>query len=339
MNEVQIRPRTLARATPGPLRALLAGLRICTALALAVLALQAAAGTVVFPAYGQPVLNVPANISIGRDTAVATNLWNQMKNAGLAISDVACTIQKDVTVNGALVPGYSNVYQTGVQGIGVRFYITSGYNGQLVAVPVSQTFSRQNGTVEHDVRADFVVTGPVSSGVTQDLPTMQVRFSGTCFTTVDATQQLTGSTSVTSNTCSVTTPALDFQLPRAYARNLANLGDTTGDTVLQLGLNCPAGIKVGITITDAVIPANRSTALSLSSNSSASGVGMQILRGGTPIAFGPDSAAANTVNQWSAGISAGGALQVPLTARYVRTSGALMPGSVNGKATFTMSYQ
>ncbi|HWT37156.1 MAG TPA: fimbrial protein [Paraburkholderia sp.] len=36
--------------------------------------------------------------------------------------------------------------------------------------------------------------------------------------------------------------------------------------------------------------------------------------------------------------SPNGSLQIPLTARYVRT-GAVSAGSVNALATFTMSYQ
>ncbi|MDR5838929.1 fimbrial protein [Caballeronia sp. LZ034LL] len=242
-------------------------------------------------------------------------------------------------MNGTLVSGYSNVYQTGVPGIGVHFYITFGFNGGWSDVPTTQTFNVPNSSTTHYTRADLVVTGPVGSGTTSNLPSMLIKFSGSCITTVTATQTLTGSTSVTGNSCSVTTPTLAFTLPRAFSKNLPSAGATTGDTTLPLGLNCPAGVKVGITVTDAVNPANRSSTLSLAANSSAAGVGVQIVNGTTPLSFGPDSAVAGTVNQWIAGTSTGGAMQIPLTARYVRTSGTLVPGSVNGKATFTMSYQ
>lgn len=302
--------------------------------------LHAEAGTLTYPAYGAQVMTVPASLSVGRDTPVGTTLWQQMKNAGISVSNVTCQVQKDVTVTGTLVPGYTNMYQSGVEGIGVRFSVTTNYSGQLVTVPVTQTYSVPvNGTMENDIRADFIVTGPVKSGSSLNLPSMQIAFSGSCFNSVNYTQTLTGNTAVTSNTCSVTTPTLTFQLPRAYSKDLASVGSTTGDTVVPLDLNCPAGVKVGVTITDAVNPANRSSTLSLAPGSSAAGVGMQILNGTTAVSFGPDSAAGGTVNQWIAGTSAGGAMRVPLTARYVRSSGTLVPGSVNGKATFTMSYQ
>lgn len=303
-------------------------------------ACQAVAGTLTFPNAGSmPVLSFPASVSIGRDTAIGTNLASVSGNAGIATSGVDCTIQKDVTVYGTLVPGYTNVYESGVPGLGVRFYITSNFSGGLAEAPLSQSFSRPDGRAVHYTKAELVVTGPVTSGVTSNLPSMKVNFSGSCFPTVTATQTLTGSTTVSGNTCRLLTPALYFPLPNALTTDLSNEGDSTGDTLVPMGLDCQPGIKVYITMTDAIDPGNRSTDLALAPASTAAGVGIQILNGADPIAFGPDSQAAGTLNQWSAGTSAGGLMQIPLSARYVRTAGALVPGSVHAKATFTMSYQ
>ncbi|MDR5838928.1 fimbrial protein [Caballeronia sp. LZ034LL] len=318
---------------------MLAGLHALPCIVMILAARPAHAGTLTFPTEGMPVLSFPARVSAGRDMAPGSVLSEASGDAGIATRGANCTITKDVTVKGTLVPGYNNVYQTGVPGIGVRFYITANYNGNWSDVPTSQTFYVPDDAALHYTRADLVVTGPVSSGTTSNLPSMFIKFSGSCITTVTATQTLTGNTSVTGNSCSVTTPTLAFTLPRAFFKDLSSIGATTGDTTLPLGLNCPAGVKVGITVTDAVNPANRSSTLSLAANSSAAGVGVQIVNGTTPVSFGPDSAVAGTVNQWIAGTSTGGAAQIPLTARYVRTSGTLVPGSVNGKATFTMSYQ
>ncbi|KAK44798.1 adhesin 20K [Caballeronia jiangsuensis] len=299
-----------------------------------------AAGTITFPSYGaMPVLSFPATLSASRDAPVGTVLNSKAGNAGLAASGLTCDVQKDATVSGILVPGSTNVYQTGVPGIGVRFYMTSGWKGSWVSVPVSQTLTQPNGTTAHYTRADLVVTGPVGSGAIATWPSMTVRFTGSCIATVTATQYLTGSVAMTSNTCSVTTPSLDFALPKALTKDLVAPGATTGDTTESLGLNCAAGVKVAVTLSDAVSPQNRSTTLSLAPESSASGIGLQILHGTTQVAFGPDSAVANNTNQWTAGTASGGAMQVPLTARYVRTTDTLTPGSVKGKATFTMSYQ
>ncbi|MEM5384321.1 fimbrial protein [Paraburkholderia phymatum] len=300
---------------------------------------RAVAGTITFPTNGMPNLVFPASTAVSRDVPVGTVLSSQANNAGISASSVTCNVQKDVTVNGTPLPGDPLTFQTNVPGIGVRFYITNGWNGSWIQVPVSQTLSSPSGASAHYTRADLVVTGPVSTGSITTLPSMMVKFSGSCITTVTATQSLTPGTAITSNTCSVTTPALAFNLPKGLSNKLVTTGSTTGDTTVPLGLNCAAGVKVAVTITDATNPQNLTTTLSLAPGSSASGVGLQILNGSTPVAFGPDSAVAGNTNQWSAGTAAGGTMQIPLTARYVRTSGTLVPGSVAGRATFTMSYQ
>jgi len=77
----------------------------------------------------------------------------------------------------------------------------------------------------------------------------------------------------------------------------------------------------------------------LTTNSSAQGVAYQILYGSTVINYGADSSAVGNKNQVKLGsVSAAGSFPVSLSARYVRT-GAIVPGSANALATFTMSYQ
>jgi hypothetical protein len=314
--------------------------KTCAMLALAASCLQAAAGTLTFPTAGSmPVLSFPATLSASRDAPVGSILNTAAGNGGLAATGFTCDVQKSVTVSGTLVPGSTNVYQTSVPGIGVHFYITSGWGGSWVSVPVSQTLTQPNGSTAHYMRADLVVTGPVGSGAVATWPSATVTFTGSCMTTVTATQYLTGSVAMTSNTCSVTTPSLDFALPKGLSKDLVAPGATSGDTTVSLGLNCAAGVKVAVTLSDVVSPQNRSTTLSLAPESSAAGIGLQILHGTTPVAFGADSAVAGNTNQWTAGTASGGVMQIPLTARYVRTTGTLIPGSVHGKATFTMSYQ
>lgn len=314
--------------------------RSVMALGLIVGSMQAMAGTITFPTRApMSVLTFPATVSPSRDVAVGTVLSSQTANPGLAAGGVTCNVQKSVTVDGTLVPGSTNVYQTGIPGIGVRFYITDSWNGGWDAVPDSQTIASPSGSTAHYTRADLVVTGQVGNGAIAAWPSMTVTFSGGCITTVTQTQSIGGTTAITGTTCSVMTPALNFVLPKAFSKNLATAGSTTGDTVVPLSLNCPAGVNVAMTITDAVTPANRSTSLSLTADSSASGVGVQILNGSTPVAFGPDSAVAGNANQFSLGTSTAGVMQVPLTARYVRTAGTLVPGSIKANATFTMSYQ
>ncbi|MFM0044572.1 fimbrial protein [Paraburkholderia sediminicola] len=144
---------------------------------------------------------------------------------------------------------------------------------------------------------------------------------------------------VAASTCSVTSTSVAVTLPQAYTGRLPTAGATTGATPFNLALDCSPGTRVNVTLTDASNASNTSTTLSLAPGSTATGIGLQVLNGSTPIAYGPDSAAAGNQNQWLAGTAAGGSMTIPLTAQYVRTPGTVAPGTVKGLATFTMSYQ
>ena len=119
----------------------------------------------------------------------------------------------------------------------------------------------------------------------------------------------------------------------------SGVGAVAGSVPFALSLNCTAGATVAITLSDNVDTSNQSDTLKLAAESTATGVGVQILNGSTPVLFGPDSAVAGNVHQWVVGASPSGPLQIPLSARYIRTAGAFNPGTVIAKATFTMSYQ
>lgn len=140
--------------------------------------------------------------------------------------------------------------------------------------------------------------------------------------------------------CTVTTPSIAVTMPKTYTSRLPNVGSTDGETSLNIGLNCDAGVKVYTTLTDVSTPLNNTTTLSLSSDSTAQGLGYQILYNATPVKFGVDSSVPGNAGQFvlTPAQTTGGTVTVPLTARYIRT-GKIGSGSVNAKATFTMSYQ
>ena len=148
-------------------------------------------------------------------------------------------------------------------------------------------------------------------------------------------------------TCSVSTPSITVPLTNPPYFSFKGIGTTTGDQTFQIGLTCSGGslntsTNTYITFTDANQPGNTSTTLSLpSSTGNASGLGLQILNGGTPIGYGPDSSAPGNTNQWKVGNIAQGvsAYNIPLTVRYIQTGATVTAGKVTGRATFTLSYQ
>ncbi|KVF19287.1 adhesin [Burkholderia cepacia] len=129
------------------------------------------------------------------------------------------------------------------------------------------------------------------------------------------------------------------------SKDFSGVGSTTPERDFSIQLNCTGGdlgtsTNAYVTLTDNSNSGNRSNRLSLTPNSEASGVAVQILRNGSPLNFGPDSSAPSNPNQWKAGnIPQGqGVFTIPLTARYIQT-GTLKGGTANAVATFTMSYQ
>ncbi len=130
-------------------------------------------------------------------------------------------------------------------------------------------------------------------------------------------------------TCSTQNVSVDLKPISPSA--LPAVGSVAGSTPFNIVLQCPAGppVNVGTTLTDATTPGNRTSTLSLAKSSSATGVAVQISNTKGLVLYGPDSPVARNPNQFKVGtLSAqGGAINIPLTAEYVRT-GAVTPGTV-----------
>ncbi|MEB2638551.1 fimbrial protein [Burkholderia sp. BCCIQ04A] len=149
-------------------------------------------------------------------------------------------------------------------------------------------------------------------------------------------------------TCKVETPVIQASLGTVFGRSLEG-GATSSAVPFNIRLMCsgaghingmPGKALTYITLTDATNPGNRSDMLSLSSDSTATGVGIQILRSdGSVVRYGADSSAEGNPNQWYVGEYGNGTVNIPLKARYAGEGGKVGPGSANGLATFTMSYQ
>ncbi|WP_408532613.1 fimbrial protein [Paraburkholderia fungorum] len=243
--------------------------------------------------------------------------------------------------------GSSGLYETNIPGIGIRIRATSGgYGMPQTYMPISWSYTISMAGYgfafnNQIFSIQLVKTGPIdlsggnalSYNVSPWLTIQPTDGSASPFSVAD----LSVTATITSRSCSVTTSSVSVTLPTAFASNLATR--STGSTPFNLSLDCAAGTKVYATLTDASNVSNTSTTLGLTPDSTAAGIGLQILNGSTPIAYGPDSAVAGTTSQWSAGTAAGGPMNIPLTVQYVRTTGALTPGTVKGAATFTMSYQ
>lgn len=263
---------------------------------------------------------------------------------------------------GTLVPGitYANggrthlVYETGIPGIGYAL-MASVYNGESsTSSPWSAVTSdwtqipsgRKQG--QANVRVALVFTGALTTG-TYTTPFREIGevFEGK--TIGDRTTKIyldSIKINVTATGCSLTSPTQnDITLPQLLASRLASIGDVSDASgTTSLRVNCKQPTSVYVTLTDVVTPTNTGNVLSLAPDSKATGVGVQFFKQGsaTPLGFGPDSSNKGNTNQWLAGTltgSSGGNLTIPLVAKYVKTEPKITPGSVNARASFTLSYQ
>ncbi|MFM0081687.1 fimbrial protein [Paraburkholderia sediminicola] len=299
-------------------------------------------------------ISVPANTAIGTTVSTLAPVTYTMQcrflNSGQM--DTSATNTANFSTTAALASG-ADVYQTGISGLGVRYiFNSSACNATNVIMTngnaaVTCAFSGALGgaymPVQISVTAQLVVTDPIQGGISSltTAPTVAISFKSSDSSSNWPQPNLyTGiaTGTLTQATCSVTQANVAVSLPNVGTGALFSSGSTAGSQAFSLSFNCSSGAKVLITLTDNVNPANQSNTLQLTADSTARGLGVQILNHGLPISFGPDSATVGNTNQWLIGASPNGPLQVPLTARYINT-GTVAAGTVKALATFTMSYQ
>lgn len=149
-------------------------------------------------------------------------------------------------------------------------------------------------------------------------------------------------------TCVINTPNVSTRLTPPEGINVnvfTGIGSTStwGDQ-FNVTLNCSGTTAVVyMVLTDAQNDANTTDTMALTAASTASGIGIQIARvGEAALKFGPDSSATTATNRFlvhTARALASDIVTLGFKGRYVQTAAAVRPGSANGRATYTMSYQ
>ncbi len=244
-----------------------------------------------------------------------------------------------------------DVYPTGINNIGYYMRLLGPNN-------IGITFEQDVFRNAHDanfvrVQIKYVATGPLNPGV-YTLPGRHVvsvqwrvisNGAEVFFINRASTYSATRVT-VTGGTCSVLANDQNQQvvLPTVSASSLQGVGSTAGSQGFTIGVNCPAGVALHATMTDANSPANTSNILTLAQGSTATGVGLQISATDRAhvVSYGADSRVAGNNNQWFVGGNATSPPTnhiIPFTVRYVQTAAAVQPGTVRARSTITFSYQ
>ncbi len=300
-------------------------------------------------------LQLPVSIDVPGSLAIGSVIWS----SPIVVTQLSGSVDEKffkVTSSASSVPGFEGVFFTSVAGIGVRYKVLattrdypSGVDvkvGNVSTYPIKQWAT--GDSYEQKFSIELLKLGTISS-TSVTVPGLNmylcVEHGQPCWSMF--TLQVSGTSSIKAGpSCKVSTPVIPVRLGKVSLSSFANIGDASSPSYFSISLSCTGG-EVGVstypyvTLIDVVSPENISDVLSLSSGSTASGIGIQIFHGDDLLKFGPDSSAPDNVNQWKAGeIKRGEALfQIPLRARYVRTGKSMQPGTANGQASFTFSWR
>jgi type 1 fimbria pilin len=315
-------------------------------------------------------ISLPAQITVPENATNGSVLWKSATTT-LNLSAVNAAFEGNITIaqlhanirSGVKATGYSDIYSTNIPGLGIRWWATwRGPNfpsGKTmpITVPAENNagalgWTLLTGTYTQDVWVELVKIGNISNGMLSPSAInayLQFQCAPSC---TAATISVAGSTTVVVGpSCTVANSAISVPMGAVPILRFTGLRSTSVPQRFDITLDCKGGapnskLHPHVTLTDANDIGNRSTILSLNKATAggkpvATGIGIQILKDGVPLAYGPDSSAPGNTNQWSAGTIAQGVSQfkISLTASYVQTAAAVTLGQANGRATFTLNYQ
>lgn len=286
------------------------------------------------------ILSVSANstVDINPNAGDGTLLGTYSATfAGVAGTYVNCSdpVSSYVARGTTGVP-VNNIYPSSIPGVGLRFKYQAG---PFLPWAVSLTPPMRSLLYSDAVfYIELIKTGPITGGgvITGEI-------AGE-FTLPDNTQissyRLTGAVVVnpTMPTCNVSMPDVQVDLIAAQVAAFTSVGTTLNEKAFKVSLACSGGdpgtkTAVWMSLADQTTPGNTTQVLSLTSASSATGVGVQILRNDVPISLNP---VANRFKVQDV-LPGSSIVDIPFKAQYIRT-GTVTPGNVQAIATFTMDY-
>jgi len=271
------------------------------------------------------------NVIVQRDTPVNTVIATKTTGAyagggQLFGCTTTWTIRGDSTLFTTMSSLGGGIYDTNIAGVGIRI---KSVNNEIFPVSRSVAANTYMTVPGNGFTIELIKTsaGAVGAGT---LTTGRVlRWYIASATTYGANAALTGSNTITPVACSINNTTIDVNLDDASEHDFSGVGSSAKPKDFNVGLNCDAGTKVKMTLDGS--HAGPAGVLSLNAGGGqASGIGIQLLKGTTPVALG-------TALDFGTATTAGD-MQLPLTARYYQTATPIVGGTTNATATFTMTY-
>lgn len=287
---------------------------------------------------------------------VATGLGqmcNRSPNQDISTAYISPTSTTTGNVN-AIIDGVSyTVFNTSAPGIGWVMSVkdTNAYNFTPLRntanqwYPAPGTDNSERLTIGGNIKVTFIkVENRLITGTTVIPSSRLARIS--CFNKqgveVDSAYINTPEKKIiiTARACTLNTPKIaTIDMGNFNAITLPNIGSIAGNKTHNILLDCDPNIALNATISDQINPSNRSTNASLSLDSTAAGVEVQVSYKNRVLSFGPDQSSAGQENQfYISNTGTGGITSIPLTFNYIRT-GPLRAGLANALIGVTFSYQ
>lgn len=283
---------------------------------------------------------VPADVGVGG--TIATRSFG-ISAGGTADRLLQCTnggLGIGVVPKGALAPGYTDVYSTGVTGVGIRIRWGGPYDKSYPFVesyPSNLSYIYLSPGAQLTV--ELIKTGPVTGNGPLGAGTYsQFRGDGDGLPVVSSTMTASGTRMLTP-ACSVDTGSrnISVQFGNVPLSSFGGPGSTSASRPFNIVLHCRSGLDAQNAIylrMDATADASNQPGvlqISQSGGGVATGVGIQVLdKNSTGVSFGDDV---------PVGPSRDGSYTLAYIARYYQTAARVTAGSANGTATFTLTYK
>lgn len=222
---------------------------------------------------------------------------------------------------------YGNrVFNTNISGIGIRIK-QSGHDGWAYPFEeqgeANSPFYLQSYQVElvktsaNSVGAGEITTGEIGRALSVTDPRYYTSLS------------LTGRNKIIPVACTLKNSVIDVKLANVSSLDFKGVGTTAKPKGFNIDLDCDENVRVSVTLDGPT--AGPASVLALNAGEDqAKGIGIQLLKGTTPIKLG------SPVDFGT--VPKAGNFSVPLIARYYQLSDPIDGGTANANATFTMAY-
>ncbi|MFP1733183.1 fimbrial protein [Lonsdalea quercina] len=282
----------------------------------------------------------PLFVMCGDDTTIGTNpnFGLMVGNSSFSLISDGSSTMLDIGIDGLalkvessgdqIIPAFSFPRDTSLSRWGITLTIDSSGEWQTNFSLNEQSLGFGHYTFSIVKTGDTVSPGTSSTGTVMEmtLPPESTVFSPLLIFSLASPINVT-------NSCSVTNSTIDVDLGIHSLSEFTGMGSSTNGSKFGIDVACSGPITANITLEDNNTAYNSENGvLGLSSEATASGIGVQVLdSGGNVIPL--------SISTKASSITTGGNQTIELQARLYQTAPSVTVGSIDASATFTLDYE